>query len=301
MCTALKYQDTMGRNFDYEVSYGEEIVKIPREEFSNDFAVIGIAMVYTDANGSYPLLYDGMNEYGLCMAGLAFEGNAYYFSQDEFEQMNNKHKIKAYDVILSVLGKCSNVQQVKKMMSNSVIVDNQISKDIHNSDMHWFVCDEKESIIIEQTKDGMDWYDTETGVLTNNPVYPRQLAQYTANKGLIGQFKASYHTRGNETEGLNGSYTSAGRFQRVSYLKGKLEEFYTPKSDKDKVNQTFHLLASVEQLYGATPVNDKFEYTIYSIVYNMKDLSIEIKKYDNFYIGKTYLSYDLDSFARTKI
>ena len=39
MCTALKYKQTMGRNFDYEVSYGEEIVQIPRHKYDNIYSI----------------------------------------------------------------------------------------------------------------------------------------------------------------------------------------------------------------------------------------------------------------------
>ena len=36
----------------------------------------------------------------------------------------------------------------------------------------------------------------------------------------------------------------------------------------------------MEQIYGATPVKDKYEYTIYSIVYDMDYKDVYLKFYD---------------------
>lgn len=300
MCTALKYGHVMGRNFDYEISYGEELVKIPRHEYGNDYSIIGICTMYKDANGVFPLLYDGMNEYGLCMAGLAFEGNANYMSVDRWQQQTMKtdlgigaeRAIPVYRFIFDVLRQCRSVKQALRYIDKSVLIDKQISLKYPNSDMHWFICDKDESYVIEQTKDGLEWYRAETDVLTNNPPYPQQIAKYTANKGLVGRFIPDYHTRGVETELLNGSYTSAGRFQRVSYLKEKLEQ---SGCKADNVTQGFHLLGSVEQLYGATPVNDKFEYTIYSVVYDMSSLIAYVKIYNNLAIRPIFLPVDFEN------
>ena len=57
MCTSLKYKGCFGRNFDYEVSYKEQLVNVAKGEFGNEYAVIGMATGLVD---TYPLLYDGM-------------------------------------------------------------------------------------------------------------------------------------------------------------------------------------------------------------------------------------------------
>ena len=86
MCTAATYQTKdfyMGRNLDYEFSYGEEVTVTPRNypfaflhggTMESHYAMIGMAFV---AEG-YPLYYDAVNEKGLGMAGLNFVGNAVY-------------------------------------------------------------------------------------------------------------------------------------------------------------------------------------------------------------------------------
>lgn len=276
MCTVLKYKNTMGRNLDYEVSYDEKLVKIPRHEYGNDYSIIGICTMHKDVDGIFPLLYDGMNEHGLCMAGLAFEGNACYVSTNMWRRPV-ANGIPVFRFIFDVLRQCRNVDEALKYIGKSILIDEQISSKYPNNDMHWFICDENDSFVIEQTQDGLHWYRAETEVLTNNPPYPKQIARYIANKSLVGKFKPDYHTRGGETEGLNGSYTSTGRFQRVSYLKEKIEQ---SSCSIDNISQCFHLLGSVEQLYGVAPVGDKFEYTIYSVVYDMNSLSVCLKLYE---------------------
>lgn len=101
MCTAVTYQTNhfyFGRTLDYESSYGEEIVILPRKfplsflhrgTVTQHYAIMGIAHV---AN-QYPLFYDAINEKGLCMAGLNFVGNAHYVKstteENEVAQLNS--------------------------------------------------------------------------------------------------------------------------------------------------------------------------------------------------------------------
>ena len=71
MCSTFKYKHTMGRNYDYEVSYEEEVIFIPKGEnvCHNKFDILGIG---SGLFKEFPMLYDGMNEKGLCCSGLAF-------------------------------------------------------------------------------------------------------------------------------------------------------------------------------------------------------------------------------------
>lgn len=284
MCTSLKYKSCFGRNFDYDVSYKEQLVSISKDEFGNEYAVIGMC---TGLVKDYPLLYDGMNEFGLTCGGLAFTGNAHYLNVDDVPY--GDYVIPPYDFVFRILGHFKSVKEVKNHLENAHIIDEQFSKDFHNSDLHWHIADKDDSIIVEQTIDGLKVYDGE--VLTNNPPYPLQLEEDECNRCFIGSIckkDKECFTRGTETECLDGGYTSSERFTRVSYLKRKLEE----TTDKfNAISETFHLLQSVEQCYGATPVEDKFEYTIYSIVYDMNNKNVWIKTYNklcpvNFTIGK---------------
>ena len=96
MCTAATYKTKdsyFGRTLDYEFSYGEQIVIVPRNypyhfinkgNISSHYALIGMAFIQDD----YPLFYEASNEKGLAMAGLNFVGNAFYNSKKQKNKDN---------------------------------------------------------------------------------------------------------------------------------------------------------------------------------------------------------------------
>ena len=82
MCTAAAFRSKdfyFGRTLDYEFSYGDQVVILPRsyplhyleqETQTRHYAMIGMACVMEDT----PLFYDAVNEKGLAIAGLNFLG-----------------------------------------------------------------------------------------------------------------------------------------------------------------------------------------------------------------------------------
>ena len=77
MCSTFKFKSCVGRNFDYEISYNEELRAI-RPSIEKYGTIYGIMGMCTGIIKNYPLLYDGINEYGLVCCGLAFKDNAVY-------------------------------------------------------------------------------------------------------------------------------------------------------------------------------------------------------------------------------
>ena len=283
MCSTFKFKNCVGRNFDYEISYKEQIIQIPKYQYYNMYNIVGVASGITE---DFPLMYDGMNEKGLVCTGLAFTGNAYYESLDSINTKKKSVAIRPYEFVFGILSSCDSVDEAKKLLKKSLISDESYSDELPNSDLHWFIADKKESIIVEQTKDGLKIFDG--SVMTNNPPYDLQVELNDCFSQMIGDlpfktlFKgSSYDTRGLETFGLTGNYTSFGRFERLKYLKDNLEK---SENEFDEVNQSFHLLSSVEQLYGSTPVDEKYEYTIYGVVYDMKNLTMHIRPYDSYLV-----------------
>ena len=272
MCSTFRYKKCMGRNFDYEVSYDEELRTVEKDEFENKYAILGMVTGFIK---DYPLFYDAMNEKGVCISALAFEGSAVYNDPDE-----NMINIPSYEFPLRIAGGFDCVADIKDYLENVNITNESYSEDLKSSALHWFICDEKESIVVESVSDGLKVHENAGDVMTNNPYYPDQLRLCAKNIESIGKYPSElekYPTRGKETFGIPGDYTSNGRFTRLTYIKGKLEESDNSFND---VVQSFHLLSSVEQIYGLTNVSDKFEYTIYSIVYDMDELKVYLKRYD---------------------
>lgn len=121
MCTAATYKTKdfyFGRTLDYEFSYGEEIVIMPRnypipfrfeETDRKHYAIIGTAHV---ADG-YPMFYDAVNEKGLGMAGLNFVGNAVYRQEILPTESGTEKAAQAaqYEFITWILSRCANVSQ----------------------------------------------------------------------------------------------------------------------------------------------------------------------------------------------
>ena len=118
MCTAATYQTNdfyFGRTLDYESSYGEEIVIVPRQ-FRLSFLHMGVSAQHYAMIGTahvaqvYPLFYDAVNEKGLCMAGLNFVGNACYASRPA----DHSDNVAQYELIPWILSQCSSTAEAKK-------------------------------------------------------------------------------------------------------------------------------------------------------------------------------------------
>ena len=262
----------MGRNYDYEKSYEETIMTVPRYKHGNEYAMIGIC---TGLVKEYPLWYDVMNEEGLCISALAFTGNAHYTEK----MIDGKVNMPPYEFMSYLCGNFNSVESVREYLQGANIIDEPYSEDFPNTDLHWLICDKTDCITVEQTRKGLDVYDNPYGVLTNNPPFPRQVQEMKSMDKIIGNLyypSGICESRGTETVGVKGDTTSMSRFQRIHYYKCQMEN--AGKVLYDDV-ATLHLLGTVEQTYGATPVGDGYEYTIYSAVYDMEKLELMVKPY----------------------
>ena len=129
MCTAASYKTKnfyFGRTLDYEFSYGDEIVVLPREyplrfrhcgALDRHYAIIGMAYVA----GSDPLFYDGINEKGLGMAGLNFVGNAHYF-----KPVQGFDNVAQFEFIPWILSRCATVREARGLLSRINLFDRQM-------------------------------------------------------------------------------------------------------------------------------------------------------------------------------
>lgn len=283
MCTAFKFNNCMGRNYDYEMSYDENILTVPRNKNGNKYAMIGIC---TGLMKEYPLWYDSMNEHGLCISALAFTGNAHYNKEIE-----GKENIPAYDVINRLCGNFKTVESVKEYLKNVNITDEPYNESFPTADLHWLICDKNDCITLESTKAGIKVYDNHYGVLTNNPPFDRQVKEADQMDKIIGTLYypgGICKSRGTETVGVKGDMTSMGRFHRVHYYKSKMKEAETRICNDDV--SAFHLLDIVKQTWGATPVDNSYEYTIYSAVYDMENMELAVKPYYNTRIKRFLIS-----------
>ena len=279
MCTALKFDafnHYFGRNLDLDVSYNEEICIMPRRfpltfrkkgEMTKHYAMIGMASVVEGV----PLFYDGVNEFGLAMAGLAFPENAYYSPLK-----NGKDNIAPFELIPWILGQAKTVEEAKNLLSRINLANITFSEKLPNTPLHWMIADRDSSIVVEFMKDGMYIFDNYLGVLTNNPPFPYQLKNLEDYKHLQNNDKNvkrnkisgySDYSTGLGALGLPGDVSSKSRFVRMTFLN---KNSVKPSCENESVGQFFHLLSSVERVKGAFEnENGEFDITVYSACMNM--------------------------------
>ena len=268
MCTSILYKaknSYFGRTLDYEFSYGEKITITPRnypfkfrylKENNHHYAIIGMAHI----ENNYPLYYDAMNEKGLAIAGLNFVNNA------EYNKVNQNNNICQFELIPYILINCTNIDEVKKLLKIINITDTPFNEKLPCSPLHWMVSDHHQSIVIESTKDGLNIYDNEIGVLTNNPPFPNQLENlnkyhFLSNENVFNSLNDTYFSRGLGGVGLPGDLSSMSRFVRVYFTK---KFSITSNNEIENISQFFHIMNSVNQQKGCCKLNDKYELTIYT-------------------------------------
>lgn len=306
MCTATTYSNNnnhyFGRNLDYGFSYGEEIVAIPRNfpfhfreagELNSHFAMIGVAYV---AEG-YPLLYDGVNEKGLGVAGLNFVGNAVYF-----DHVESKDNVAQFEFLPWILGQCATVAEARTLLAKLNFRNLAFSNNLPPAELHWLISDATESIVVESVADGLKVYDNPVGVLTNNPPFDNMLLnlsnyQHLSAKApvnnLAPHINLPQYSRGMGAIGLPGDLASESRFVKAAFT--KLNSL-SPDDELSNVSQFFHILHSVDQQRGCADLgNNEYEITIYSDCYNLEKGLLYYTSYDNHQITAVDLhKTDLD-------
>lgn len=319
MCTAATYKTKdfyFGRTLDYEFSYGEQIVILPRKfpipfRFmgisEEHYAMIGMAHV---ADG-YPMFYDAVNEKGLAMAGLNFVGNAVYqepISEESSEKKNQQSEIQKsisdknlnsrekqsiknvaqFEFISWILSKCSTVQEVRMELAELNLTGTPYNEHFPSAQLHWMIADENEAITVEAVADGLKIYDNTAGVLTNNPPFKLQmfhlnnymnLSPKQPENSFAPQMPLSTYSRGMGALGLPGDLSSMSRFVRVAFTRA---HSVSDSSENASVSQFFHILGSVEQQRGCCEVAEsKYEITIYTSCCNTSKGIYYYTTYDN--------------------
>lgn len=302
MCTAITYKTKdfyFGRNLDVERSYNERVVITPRNfeikmrcvtALKTHYAIIGMATVINN----FPLYFDATNEKGLSMAGLNFPENADY--KPFHEKLNN---ITPFEFIPYILGKCKNIYEALEEVNKINLVNMNFSENLPLSPLHFIISDRAKSLTVESVKDGLKIYENPVGVLTNNPTFDYHLMNLnnymTLNEGkcenkFSDELKFNNYSLGLGALGLPGDFSSPSRFIKATFVKYKSK---LGSSEKECVNQFFHILDSVAMPKGCVLVRDgEYEYTRYSSCCNVDKGIYYYKTYDDFNIKKI----DMNSF-----
>ena len=173
MCTAIRFSDNngnmfFGRNLDWSVGYGQEVIATPRGyrldsafmgQILTEYALIGMGIVQEGVT----LYFDCGNEAGLAIAGLNFPGYADY----ENEAVEGKVNIAAYEFPLWIAMKFGSVDEVERALADVAIVAKPINDKYPVSMLHWLIGDSKRSIVVEYTANGLEVFHNDVDVLTN--------------------------------------------------------------------------------------------------------------------------------------
>lgn len=291
MCTAATYltQDFyFGRTLDYEFSYGEEVVVVPRNypylfrqvtPLNAHYAIIGMAHV----TGGVPLFYDGINEKGLGMAGLNFVGNTVYH-----DAIPGKDNVAQFEFIPWILAQCASVKEARKLLSRLNLTPEPFHSSLPVAQLHWIIADRKEVIVVESVREGVMVYDNPTGVMTNNPTFPEQmfnlnnymsLSPKSPQNNFSSKLDLRTYSRGMGALGLPGDLSSQSRFVRVAFTRLNSR---SGTSEEQSVSQFFHILGSVDQQRGCCELEDgSYEITIYTSCCNATKGIYYYTSYDN--------------------
>ena len=279
MCTALTMNMNgfyCGRTLDVDGDFGQAVITIPQNfdfGFKSEYAVMGVALCVD----GYPLLFDGINENGLFMAGLRF-GEAVYF-----EPNPQKTNLAPFEFIPYILGLCENVSDARAMLKNINIEARDFSPSMPATPLHWIIADKSDCITVEQSADGLKVYENNVGVLTNSPPFPFQiynlnnymsLTPKPADNRFSKEIPLYNHSFGMGALGLPGDLSSSSRFVRSAYYKHNI--LPEPKAEKT----FFKVLDSCFQPKGLTVTADgTLEYTAYTTCYDTKNGICYYKNY----------------------
>ena len=292
-----------GRNLDWSVGYGQKIVVTPKGynyksaflgEMKPKHALIGMGIIQENT----PLYFDCGNEAGLAIAGLNFPGYAQY----EPDAVDGKTNVAAYEFPLWVAMNFTTVDEVEKALADVAIVAKPINDKYPVSMLHWIIGDAKRSIVVEYTAEGMQIFQNDVDVLTNQPGYgwhKENLRNYMnlfsmqPAKVQWGKAELTAFGSGSLMRGIPGDYYSPSRFIRVAYL----NTHYPAKStEEENVSRLFHTLAGVAMIDGAAAMADgQFEKTVYTGGYSAATKTYYWNTYEDPAIQKASLAdYDTE-------
>ena len=268
MCTAASFKrggHFFGRTLDNDVSYGDEVVISPRNfklwrGGGEHYAVMGMATV----KEGLPLYYDGMNEKGLCMAGLNFIGFAGYSAPRE-----GRVNLAQYELIPYILGTCATVAEAIRALEEVNLTDEAFSPEMPAAQLHWMISDGQCDIVAECTDGKMHIYADEAGVLTNNPPFDMQmfnlnnymaLSAGRANNNFCPSLGLSEYGFGMGAIGLPGDFSSQSRFVRAAFIRNN----YVPRDGEDGRTSLFHILGGVSVPHGCCRSGEGWAHTLYT-------------------------------------
>lgn len=317
MCTALtltaKSGSTFfGRNMDFSFELDPEVFVVPKgylwhSSIGKQSVEAKNKFIGTGQNFGEVIFADGVNEKGLGVAALYFQGFAEYDSVISPE----KTTIGSTEVVAYLLGECSSITDVIQVFHQLTIVglEDAITKTV--APLHWFVVDKTgRAITIEKTMNGLCIFENEVGVLANSPTFDwhmenlrnyMNVSPYQHSNAQFGNVLLTPFGQGAGTIGLKGDYTSPSRFAKTVFQKS----FVECNSNLETLINCFHVLNGVSIPKGVVMTSRNTpDYTQYTTFMDLNQGEYYFKTHDNPQIYKVsmkdYQGTKLESIGKLK-
>lgn len=278
MCTAISFKTKdfyFGRTLDHTMSYGETVTVVPRNfplpfrfgrTLEHHYAMVGMAYV----EEGYPLLYDGVNEKGLAMAGLSFVGYTQYCKPE-----TGRDNVAQFEFMPWLLAQCATLEEARRLLERINITDTPFSDRLPPSPLHWMIADRTGAVTVEAMASGIHVWDNPVGVLTNSPRFDEQqfrlndymsLSPHPPCNRFSDKLELQRYSYGMGALGLPGDLSSQSRFVRAAFTRHNV---FCGTGEAESVSQFYHILGTVEQNRGCTDVGEEhYEYTLYTACCN---------------------------------
>ena len=247
MCTAVAYRNKnlfFGRTLDYEASYGEEVVMMPRNfslnfrhmgRIDSHYAICGMAHVVADT----PLYYDAMNEVRDKLKNICIMG----------EKFNEQLPVASLHWMISD----SKEDIVVECMKDGIHVhDNPVGVMTNNPPFP------QQMLMLSRY---------------------RGLSKCQPENLFSDKTELMLYSRGMGAMGLPGDLSSGSRFARAAFMN---MNSVSDESENSSVSQFFHIMDTVVQPRGCCQVaKDEYEITIYTACCSASSGVYYYKTYDN--------------------
>jgi penicillin V acylase-like amidase (Ntn superfamily) len=246
----------------------------------------------------------GMNSEGLVTGDMTLTESKYQLFDKK--DKNNEGKLIVYPYLTNwILSVCATCEDVKEKLGEFLVV-NPFKNAPKGFFFHFPVNDALgNAIVIEYVNGELQIHDNETGVLTNDPIFPwqrRNLDNYVnispvnfpsidIEKGpsdirpLGNIFNANILGQGTGFIGLPGSSTPSDRFVRAAMMSNYI---YQPKDASKAVNVATHILNTVDiprgtsrEYVDSTADKQESDFTQWVAISDTKNLKYYIRRYES--------------------
>ncbi|WJR79203.1 choloylglycine hydrolase family protein [Bradyrhizobium sp. NP1] len=300
-----------GRTMEFGFDVKSDVVVVPAgTEISGSLPTGGKGITYKTKYGmvgatvvGLPVIVDGINDQGLAVGLLYFPG---YASYPEAMPENKSRAMAPHELGNWILGNFATVDEVKTALKDVVLVPVMVEAIKQPAPVHFIVYDRSgKSIVIEPLDKTLKSFDNPLGVLTNSPNFEWHTTNLRNYLNLMAKnapavdlkgMKLTQFGQGSGMLGLPGDATPPSRFVRaVAYSQSAIPA----ETNKDAVLKAFHILNAFDIPVGVVREEHEGElhtdYTVWSSVADLKDLTWSFKTYNDQSIRTIDLRQALDA------